>query len=48
MTATMPRSLQGDHEALAIPDLRTFGVGSAAGLSQGNAAMGTAAGFESL
>jgi len=27
MTAMMPRSLQGEGNALAIPDLRTFGVG---------------------
>lgn len=26
MTATLPRSLMGDHDALAIPDLRNFGV----------------------
>jgi uncharacterized protein (DUF1501 family) len=31
MTAVLPRSLQGDLEALAIPDLHTFGVGASAG-----------------
>jgi uncharacterized protein (DUF1501 family) len=29
MTTVLPRTLQGDHEALAIPDLNTFGVGRA-------------------
>ncbi|MDQ3813413.1 MAG: DUF1501 domain-containing protein, partial [Armatimonadota bacterium] len=28
MTPTLPRSLQGADDALAIPDLRTFGVGT--------------------
>lgn len=28
MTPILPRCLHGDHEALAIPDIRTFGVGA--------------------
>lgn len=58
MTATVPRSLMGDHEALAIPDLRTFGVrGAAAGMVSTRARDGSmapanvtaaASGFESL
>jgi len=28
MTPIVPRCLHGDHEALAIPDVRTFGVGT--------------------
>ena len=47
MTATVPRSLQGEIDPLAIPDLRSFGLGAGKlghiGLSQG-----TAAGFESM
>lgn len=31
----LPRSLQGDANALAIPDLRTFGVGGSAGVASG-------------
>lgn len=51
MTATVPRSLMGDHEALAIPDLRTFGVrGAAARILQPRMMDGASAasGFESL
>lgn len=29
LTSTLPRSLMGDFDALAIPDLRAFGVGAA-------------------
>lgn len=32
LTAMLPRSLQGEHDALAIPDLKTFGVGAAGGI----------------
>lgn len=48
MTATTPRTLQGDLDALAIPNLATFGVGAAAGLAQPKPGNGTAASFESL
>jgi len=47
MTATTPRSLQGDVDPLAIPDLRSFGLG-AAKLGNLGLAEGTAAGFESM
>jgi uncharacterized protein (DUF1501 family) len=46
ITATLPRSLQGDHDALAIPDLRNFGVGGNARIS--TKAGQTAAGFEGM
>jgi uncharacterized protein (DUF1501 family) len=42
----LPRSLQGDHEALTIPDLRNFGVGGNARLA--SKASQTAAGFEGM
>jgi uncharacterized protein (DUF1501 family) len=41
MTALLPRSLQGDHEALAIPDLKTFGV-------RGTSNVTAASGFEGM
>jgi uncharacterized protein (DUF1501 family) len=47
MTATTPRSLQGDLDPLAIPDLRSFGLG-AAKVGNLGLAQGTAAGFESM
>jgi len=47
MTAVVPRTLQGDQETLAIPDLRTFGVGSVAGLGVPST-KNAASGFESL
>jgi uncharacterized protein (DUF1501 family) len=42
----MPRSLQGDSDALAIPDLRTFGVAAAA--RAGASPTAAAGGFETL
>jgi len=46
-TAMLPRSLQGEYEALAIPDLKTFGVRGPAGL--GGVVNATAAsGFEGM
>lgn len=48
MTATTPRTLQGELDTLAIPNLATFGVSAAAGLAQPKFASGAAAGFESL
>ena len=47
MTAMLPRTLQGDQEALAIPDLKTFGVG-AAGFAPGSATTAVATGFEGM
>ncbi len=54
MTAQVPRSLRGDGDALAIPDLRTFGVGADA-LALGprrarttSSDNGAASGFEAL
>ncbi len=41
MTSAVPRSLQGEIEPLAIPDLRTFGIGGKTGATGG-------AGFEGL
>jgi uncharacterized protein (DUF1501 family) len=47
MTAMLPRTLQGDQEALAIPDLKTFGVGADGSIP--TAATTTAAnGFEGM
>lgn len=59
LTAQLPRSLQGDAQALAIPDLRTFGVADAGAGGAGVGAMGgmtrpgnssgnVAGGFEAL
>jgi uncharacterized protein (DUF1501 family) len=59
MTVTVPRSLMGDHESLAIPDLGSFGVrsGVAGGVLAGRGmdpparpagAAAAAGGFESL
>jgi uncharacterized protein (DUF1501 family) len=47
MTATTPRALQGDLDALAIPDLRSFGIGSSK-LANAALAQSAAAGFESM
>ena len=47
MTATTPRTLQGDLDALAIPDLRSFGIGSSK-LANAALAQSAAAGFESM
>lgn len=44
MTAQVPRSLQGDADALAIPDLRTFGIAGSAGAPA--AAAGAAGGVQ--
>jgi uncharacterized protein (DUF1501 family) len=47
MTSTLPKCLHGDHEALAIPNIGTFGVGtSGAAKAPGSAAM--ANGFEGM
>jgi uncharacterized protein (DUF1501 family) len=46
MTSILPRTLQGDQEALAIPDLKTFGVGGA-GLTA-SATTSAANGFEGM
>jgi uncharacterized protein (DUF1501 family) len=49
-TPLLPRSLHGDHDALAIPDLKSFGVGPAgavAGMGTG-AGGGAASGFEGM
>jgi uncharacterized protein (DUF1501 family) len=55
LTPTLPRSMQGDLDALAIPNLATFGVGAAAGIvptrnamGAGSASASAAAGFESM
>ena len=50
LTAQVPRSLQGDADALAIPDLRTFGVGAGAAMAGTMGAGGgdAAGGFEAL
>ena len=47
MSAMLPRTLQGDQEALAIPDLKTFGVG-AAGFTPGGTTAAAANGFEGM
>ena len=51
MTSVIPRSLQGDAEALAVRDLATFGVrgsGGAAGAGGPGGSNGAAAGFEGM
>ena len=49
MTAMLPRTLQGDQEALAIPDLKTFGVGTGtAGFTPGGSTTAAANGFEGM
>ncbi|HUJ10219.1 MAG TPA: DUF1501 domain-containing protein [Verrucomicrobiae bacterium] len=48
LTAMLPRSLQGEYEALAIPDLKSFGVRGAQGLGHGVSNVGTADGFEGM
>lgn len=48
MTPLLPRSLQGDHEALAIPDLKTFGVGTGAAAVPSMNSSATAKGFEGM
>ena len=48
-TTMLPRSLQGDHEALAIPDLKAFGVrGANAKAGSGPSTTAVASGFEGL
>jgi uncharacterized protein (DUF1501 family) len=47
MTSMLPRTLQGDQEALAIPDLKTFGVGGA-GVATSSASASAANGFEGM
>ncbi|MSR64758.1 MAG: DUF1501 domain-containing protein [Verrucomicrobiae bacterium] len=47
-TGMLPRSLQGDHEALAIPDLKTFGVGATGGMNRNTGTATAASGFEGM
>ena len=47
MTSMLPRTLQGDQEALAIPDLKSFGVGSG-GVVPTAGSMSAANGFEGM
>ena len=53
-TAALPRSLQGEADALAVPDLRSFGVADGRGGAMAANAMGSrpsggaAAGFEAV
>jgi uncharacterized protein (DUF1501 family) len=47
MTSMLPRTLQGDQEALAIPDLKTFGVGTA-GFAPSSTTASAANGFEGM
>ena len=47
LTSMLPKSLRGDQEALAIPDVATFGVGSA-GAARTAASGSLAAGFEGM
>src|SRR5579862_4456233 len=46
-TAILPRTLQGDQEALAIPDLKTFGVGTT-GFTPADMTANAASGFEGM
>ena len=48
LTAMLPRSLQGEHEALAIPDLKAFGVRGAEALGGGMSNASAANGFEGM
>lgn len=48
MTSVLPRSLQGDAEALAIPDLKTFGVGTTGAAARANSSSSAASGFEGM
>ena len=48
MTAMLPRSLQGESEALAIPDLKTFGVREPPGFGGDLANATAASGFEGM
>ena len=47
MTSILPRTLQGDQEALAIPDLKSFGVGDA-GFNPNSTTASAASGFEGM
>ncbi len=47
MTSMLPRTLQGDQEALAIPDLKSFGVGSGGAVPTAGS-MSAANGFEGM
>src|SRR5580698_919230 len=47
MTSILPRTLQGDQEALAIPDLKSFGVNDA-GITANTATGSAANGFEGM
>ncbi len=49
LTAMLPRSLQGEHEALAVPDLKTFGVGTTGGSGHAReVAAAASSGFEGM
>ena len=48
MTAMLPRSLQGDYGALAIPDLKVFGVRGAEAFGGGMSNSSAANGFEGM
>ncbi|BCM93791.1 hypothetical protein IAD21_05682 [Abditibacteriota bacterium] len=49
LTAQVPRSLDGDREALAIPNLQTFGIGrDGKAMSIGGGTGDTSGGFEAL
>jgi uncharacterized protein (DUF1501 family) len=48
MTGVLPRSLQGDQEALAIPDLQTFGVSTTGGFAGKPRTSEAASGFEGM
>ena len=48
-TGALPRALQGTAGAMAIPDLKSFGVGGSAAMAANNPrASGAAAGFEAV
>jgi len=48
VTPMLPRSLQGECDALAIPDLKGFGVGAATGMMPATTTASAATGFEGM
>jgi uncharacterized protein (DUF1501 family) len=48
MTSAVPRSLQGEHDALAIRDLDTFGLSDGSSLVMAGGSGGGEAGFENM
>ena len=48
MTGVLPRSLQGDQEALVIPDLQTFGVSATGGFAATPKGLDATSGFEGM